>query len=65
MGHPELVLGGGGDIIILKVQRIPVTAATDVVKIREALSKTAADQEVSVTVLRSGRVVELKGRRPK
>ena len=54
----------GGDII-LKAQGISVTAASDLPKIRAALGKVPVGQEVTVTVLRSGRVVELKGPRPK
>ena len=54
----------GGDII-LEAQGIPVTAPGDLPRIREVLSKIAVGQEVRMTVLRSGRVVELKGQRPK
>jgi serine protease Do len=54
----------GGDII-LNVQGIALTAPGDLPKIREALGKVPEGQEIRVTLLRTGRVVELKGRRPK
>jgi hypothetical protein len=51
--HQEVALG------------IQVTQPADLPKIREALRKTGPGQGISVTVLRSGRVVEIKGRQPK
>jgi S1-C subfamily serine protease len=62
IGDEDLMIGGD---IVLTAQGIPVTAASDVVKVRQALSKTEPGQEISLTVLRAGRVTELKGRRPK
>lgn len=66
--RPETVAGEdvviGGDVV-LKVLGIQVSQPADLARIRAALSKAAPGQEISVTVLRSGRVTDLKGRRPK
>ena len=61
IGDHDIMIGGD---IILKAHGIVVAGASDVVAIREVLSRTPADEDVSITVLRAGRVVELGGRRP-
>ncbi|HYB41175.1 MAG TPA: trypsin-like peptidase domain-containing protein [Candidatus Methylomirabilis sp.] len=64
--RPETVAGQdiiiGGDVI-LKAQGIQVSEASDVPKIRAALSKAGAGQEVAITVLRDGRATDLKNGR--
>jgi S1-C subfamily serine protease len=62
IGDQEVMIGGD---VILEAQGIAVTGAADIVAIREALAKTGAGQEIRVTVLRSGRAVELKESRPR
>lgn len=66
--RPETVAGEGviiGDDVVLKAQGVQVSQPADLGAIRAAFSKVAPGQEISVTVLRSGRVTDLKGRRPK
>jgi S1-C subfamily serine protease len=53
----------GGDII-LKVQGIPVGEASDHRRVRDILQSVPPGGEFSMTVLRLGRVIELKGRHP-
>jgi serine protease Do len=60
MGEPLVV---GGDII-LKVQGIPVGEATDHRRVRDILDNVPPGGEFTMTVLRLGKVVELKGRHP-
>lgn len=62
IGDDDVMIGGD---VILEAQGIAVTGASDVVAIREALRKPAAGEEIRLTVVRSGRVMELKGPRPK
>jgi serine protease Do len=50
----------GGDII-LSVAGVP-TSAANLLKIREALARAPSGESFTVTILRAGRVVELKGR---
>jgi hypothetical protein len=50
---------------VAKVQGISLTDPGDLAKAREALSKIPGGQEIKVTLLRSGRVMEPKARRPK
>src|SRR5262245_34957452 len=66
--RPEPVAGEaviiGGDVI-LKAQGISVSEPADLARIREALAKVAPGQEITLTVARAGRVMDLKARRPK
>jgi S1-C subfamily serine protease len=62
VGGEDVVIGGD---IILKAQGIAVTDAADIGKIRTALDRTPPGGELNLSVLRDGRVVEVKGRRPK
>lgn len=62
MAGEDVVIGGD---IILTAQGIQVFQPADLAKIREALAKVPPGQEMSVTVLRSGRPLELMARRPK
>lgn len=55
----EIVVGGD---IVLKVLGIPIESAEDWAKIRRALSDLPPGDELTVTVLRSNRVIDLKGR---
>ena len=57
----QLVVGGD---IILKVQGMMVGEVTDRQTIREMLQKIPPGGEFTLTVLRLGRVIELKGRHP-
>ena len=57
----QLVVGGD---IILKVQGMMVGELTDRQTIREMLQKIPPGGEFTLTVLRLGRVIELKGRHP-
>jgi len=65
--RPETVAGEdimiGGDVV-LKAQGIPISQAADIPRVRDAL-KLAPGQEISLTVMRDGRVMDLKGRQPK
>jgi serine protease Do len=65
--RPETVAGEdimiGGDVV-LKAQGIQISQAADIPRIRDAL-KLAPGQEITLTVLRDGRVMDLKGRQPK
>jgi S1-C subfamily serine protease len=65
--RPETVAGEdimiGGDIV-LKAQGIQISQPSDLPRVRDAL-KLAPGQEISLTVLRDGRVVDLRGRQPK
>jgi serine protease Do len=60
MGN-RLVMGGD---IILKVEGVPVSDLADPDKIREILSSVPPGAEFTMTVLRLGHVIELKGRHP-
>jgi serine protease Do len=57
----SLVVGGD---IILKVQGVPVGEASDHRRVRDILQTIPPGGEFTMTVLRLGRVVELKGRHP-
>ena len=57
----QLVLGGD---IILKVQGITVDEVTDRHRVREILNAVPPGAEFTMTVLRLGKVIELKGRHP-
>jgi len=57
----ELVVGGD---IILKVQGIPIGDAADHRRVRDILEALPPGREFSMTVLRLGQVIELKGRHP-
>jgi S1-C subfamily serine protease len=57
----QLVVGGD---IILKVQGIPVGDVTDHRRIRDILASVPPGAEFTMTVLRLGQVVTLKGRHP-
>jgi S1-C subfamily serine protease len=58
----DVVIGGD---VILKAQGIQVSGPGDIPRIREALSKVTPGQELAVTVLRTGRALDLKVRRAK
>ena len=57
----QLVVGGD---IILKVQGIPIGDVTDHRRVRDILGTVPAGGEFSMTVLRLGQVIDLKGRHP-
>src|SRR5437867_1057376 len=57
----QLVVGGD---IILKVQGVAVGDVTDHRRVRDILDAGASGGEFTMTVLRLGRVIELKGRHP-
>ncbi len=57
----QLVVGGD---IILKVQGIPVGEVTDHRRVRDILDGVPPGGEFTMTVLRLGKVMELKGRHP-
>jgi S1-C subfamily serine protease len=57
----ELVVGGD---IILTVQNIPVGDVTDHRRVRDLLEGLPPGREFTMTVLRLGKVIELKGRHP-
>lgn len=57
----QIVVGGD---IILKVQGIPVGEASDHRRVRDILDAVPPGGEFTMTVLRLGRVIELKGRHP-
>jgi len=57
----QLVFGGD---IILKVQGIPVGDAVHHERVRDILDKVPPGGEFTMTVLRLGQVIELKGRHP-
>ena len=57
----EIVVGGD---IILKVQGIPVGDVTDHRRVRDILENLPPGREFTMTVLRLGNVIELKGRHP-
>jgi len=57
----QIVVGGD---IILKVQNIPVHEAADEETLREILNRVPPGGEFTMTVLRAGTVLELKGRHP-
>ena len=57
----QLVVGGD---IILKVQGIPVGEAADHRRVRDILEAVPPGGEFTMTILRLGRVIELKGRHP-
>jgi S1-C subfamily serine protease len=53
----------GGDVI-LKIADITLTAAADMVKMREKLGALPAGSPYAITLLRGGKVIELTGRVP-
>jgi serine protease Do len=57
----ELVVGGD---IILKVQGIPVGDVADHRRVRDLVEALPPGREFTMTVLRLGQVIELKGRHP-
>jgi serine protease Do len=57
----QLVVGGD---IILKVQGIAIGEASDHRRVRDILDSVPPGGEFTMTVLRLGRVIELKGRHP-
>jgi S1-C subfamily serine protease len=57
----ELVAGGD---IILKVQGIPVGEVTDHRRVRDIVESLPPGTEFTMTILRLGNVIELKGRHP-
>jgi S1-C subfamily serine protease len=57
----QLVVGGD---IILKVQGIPVGDVADHRRVRDILDALPPGREFTMTVLRLGQVIELKGRHP-
>jgi S1-C subfamily serine protease len=57
----QLVVGGD---IILKVQGIPVGEASDHRRVRDILESVPPGGAFTMTVLRLGKVIELKGRHP-
>jgi serine protease Do len=57
----ELVVGGD---IILKVQGIPVGEVTDHRRVRDIVESLPPGREFTMTILRLGQVIELKGRHP-
>jgi S1-C subfamily serine protease len=57
----RLVVGGD---IILKVQGVPVGEASDHRRVQDILEAVPPGGEFTMTVLRLGRVIELKGRHP-
>jgi serine protease Do len=57
----EIVVGGD---IILKVQGIPVGDVADHRRVRDILEALPPNREFTMTVLRLGHVIELKGRHP-
>jgi serine protease Do len=57
----QLVVGGD---IILKVQGIPVGDATEHRRVRDILESVPAGGAFTMTVLRLGKVIELKGKHP-
>jgi S1-C subfamily serine protease len=57
----QLVVGGD---IILKVQGIPVGEAADHRRVRDILDAVPPGGEFTMTILRLGQVIELKGRHP-
>jgi S1-C subfamily serine protease len=57
----EIVIGGD---VILKVQDIPITTLASYEKIREVLSRLPPGDELRVTVLRAGKVLDLAARVP-
>ena len=59
-GQP-VVLGGD---IILSVEGIPATSATNMAKVRDHLGALKPGSEIRATILRSGRVLELTGVAP-
>ena len=57
----QLIVGGD---IILKVQGIPVGEAADHRRVRDILAAVPPGAEFTMTVLRLGQVIDLKGRHP-
>jgi len=57
----QLVVGGD---IILKVQGIPVGEATEHRRVRDILQSIPPGGDFTVTVLRLGKIIELKGKHP-
>jgi serine protease Do len=56
-----IVLGGD---VILRVQGLPLRGLADYEKVRQAMATLSSGGPVTVTVLRSGTIIELKGRKP-
>ena len=64
----KATLGGqsytlGGDII-LKIDGITIGSATDMVTIRQHLGALPSGRDYTITILRSGRTMDLTGRVP-
>jgi S1-C subfamily serine protease len=57
----QLVVGGD---IILKVQGVPVGEASDHRRVRDILDAVPPGGDFSMTVLRLGKIIELKGKHP-
>jgi S1-C subfamily serine protease len=57
----ELALGGD---IILSVEGIPVVSEDNIEKVREKLARAPVGTPFSMTVLRGGKVIELRGTSP-
>ena len=57
----QLVVGGD---IILKVQGVPIGDVSDHRRVRDILDSLPPGKEFTMTVLRLGQVIELKGRHP-
>jgi hypothetical protein len=57
----QLVVGGD---IILTVQGIPIGDVTDHRRVRDVLGTVPPGGEFSMTILRLGQVIDLKGRHP-
>jgi len=59
-GEP-IVLGGD---VILRVQGLPLRGLADYEHVRQTMATLAPGGTITVTVLRSGTIIELKGRKP-
>ena len=59
-GEP-MVLGGD---VILRVQGLPLRGLADYEKVRQTMATLSSGGPVTVTVLRAGTIIELKGRKP-
>jgi serine protease Do len=56
-----IVLGGD---VILRVQGLPLRGLADYEHVRQTMATLAPGEAITVTVLRSGTIIELKGRKP-
>ena len=54
----QVVLGGD---IILSIEGVPASSAANMMKIRDQLSALKPGEELTATVLRAGKIIELKG----